>query len=95
MTEKIKPFNNIDLIFERRFWINFEGSNVVHGVTGYDLGVNEQCPTCGTLINGIILERFKPVGHRYEPWANAHPHIRFIKEPTGKGKYRFCKRRGS
>ena len=78
---------------ERTLFVNFKGSNIVHCVTTDDLGSYEQCPNCGTPINGIILERLKPKGNRIESWANAHPHIRLIKEPTGRGKYRFCKSR--
>ena len=80
-------------VSERRLWVNFEGSNVVHPVTYYDIAVNEVCPNCGPLITGNCLERFEPVGQRVEAWVKSSSHIRFIKEPTGRGKYRFCKSR--
>lgn len=89
---------------EMRFWrvlyaeyyVVFEGSNVVHHCTGEDIALEERCPNCGVYINGLLLGvDGKEVWKGETRWKNHAKNLRFIKEPTGRGKYRFCKSRRS
>ncbi len=86
-----------DRLSDKLFFVVFKGSNVVHCLSGHNIWYDERCPNCGVSVNGVLLgddgkECWKD---EKNPFYTHARNLRFIKEPTGRGKYRFCKRAGS
>ena len=82
------------LRMEDKIWyVVFKGSNVVHPMSGYSIWYDERCPNCGVSVTGVLLgldgrECWKDPKN---PFYTHGRNLRFIKKPTGTGKYRFCK----
>ena len=84
-------------VIDAEYYVVFEGSNVVHHCTGSNIATDERCPNCGVHINGVLLGDDGKECWKDENsiWKDHAKNLRFIKKPTGTGKYRFCKKRGS
>ena len=77
---------------DKIFYVVFKGSKIVHQLFGFDFD-SEKCPNCGVAINGVILgndgrECWKD---KNSIWKDHAKNLRFIKKPSVKGYYRFCK----